>query len=79
MSDDGARLYEDLLAGRVSRAELLRRGAAVGLGTPALAAILAACGGGGSAGSGSSAPGAVAEVGTAVTTPAPTGELDQLK
>src|SRR5436190_3425055 len=79
MSDDGARLYDELLAGRVSRAELLRRGAAVGLGAPTLAAILAACGGGGSAGSGSSTPGAVAEVGTAVTTPAPTGELDQLK
>jgi len=51
MSDDGARLYDDLLAGRVSRAELLRRGAAVGLGAPTLAAILAACGGGGSASS----------------------------
>src|SRR5689334_8329203 len=81
MSDDGASLYDELLAGRVSRAELLRRGAAAGLGAPALAAILAACGGGSSSstGSGSSAAGTVPEVGTAVTTPAPTGELDQLK
>jgi peptide/nickel transport system substrate-binding protein len=80
MPDEAAHLYAELLAGRVSRADFLRRGAAVGLGVPALAAILAACGGGNSSsGSTPNAPGAVAEVGTAVTTPAPTGELDQLK
>jgi tartrate-resistant acid phosphatase type 5 len=39
-----ARLIEDGLAGRMSRRELMRRGLALGLGLPAIAGALAACG-----------------------------------
>ena len=79
MSDEDSNLYEELLAGRVSRGAFLRRGAAVGLSAPTLAAILAACGSNSSSSSGSNATSTATQVGTATTTPAPTGELDQLK
>jgi peptide/nickel transport system substrate-binding protein len=78
MSED-SNLYEELLAGRVSRGAFLRRGAAVGLSAPTLAAILAACGSSSSSSSGGTNATTTALVGTTVTTPAPTGELDQLK
>lgn len=39
-----ARLKAEALSGRVSRRELLRRGSALGLSLPALAAVLSACG-----------------------------------
>jgi peptide/nickel transport system substrate-binding protein len=77
MSED-SNLYEELLAGRVSRGAFLRRGAAVGLSAPTLAAILAACGSSSSSSGGTNAT-TTALVGTTVTTPAPTAELDQLK
>ena len=38
-------LYRDALAGRLTRREILRRGAALGLSAPLIAALLAACGG----------------------------------
>jgi peptide/nickel transport system substrate-binding protein len=79
MSDEASNLYEELLAGRVSRGAFLRRGAAVGLSAPTLAAILVACGSSSSGSSGSNATSSATQVGTATTTPAPTGELDQLK
>jgi peptide/nickel transport system substrate-binding protein len=80
MTEDRFDLYEELTRDGLSRSDLFRRGAALGLTVPTLAAILAACGGGSSSsGSSPSAPSTVPEVGTAVTTPAPTGELDQLK
>ena len=79
MSDEDSNLYWELLAGRVSRGAFLRRGAAVGLSAPTLAAILAACGSNSSSSSGSNATSTATQVGTATTTPAPTGELDQLK
>ncbi|MDI3341176.1 MAG: peptide ABC transporter substrate-binding protein [Sphaerobacter sp.] len=40
-------LIIDAQTGRLNRREVLRRGAALGLGAPAIAALLAACGGGG--------------------------------
>jgi peptide/nickel transport system substrate-binding protein len=79
MSDEDSNLYEELLAGRVSRGAFIRRGAAVGLSVPTLAAILAACGGSSSGSSGTNGTTTATQVGTTVTTPAPTGELDQLK
>jgi peptide/nickel transport system substrate-binding protein len=79
MSDEDSNLYEELLAGRVSRGAFIRRGAAVGLSAPTLAAILAACGGSSSGSSGTNGTTTATQVGTTVTTPAPTGELDQLK
>ncbi len=79
MSDEDSNLYWELLAGRVSRGAFLRRGAAVGLSAPTLAAILAACGSNSSSSSGSNPTSTATQVGTATTTPAPTGELDQLK
>jgi peptide/nickel transport system substrate-binding protein len=79
MSDEDSNLYEELLAGRVSRGAFIRRGAAVGLSAPTLAAILAACGGSSTGSSGTNGTTTATQVGTTVTTPAPTGELDQLK
>jgi peptide/nickel transport system substrate-binding protein len=79
MTEDRFDLYEELTRDGLSRADLFRRGAALGLSVPAIAAIAAACGSGSSGGSGSTGVSGVAEVGTAVTTPAPSGELAQLK
>jgi peptide/nickel transport system substrate-binding protein len=79
MTEDRFDLYEELTRDGLSRADLFRRGAALGLSVPAIAAIAAACGSGSSGGSGSTGTSGVTEVGTAVTTPAPTGELAQLK
>jgi peptide/nickel transport system substrate-binding protein len=79
MTEDRFDLYEELTRDGLSRADLFRRGAALGLSVPAIAAIAAACGSGSSGGSGSTGASGVAEVGTAVTTPAPSGELAQLK
>jgi peptide/nickel transport system substrate-binding protein len=79
MTEDRFDLYEELTRDGLSRADLFRRGAALGLTVPAIAAIAAACGNASSGGSGSTGAAAPAEVGTAVTTPAPNGELAQLK
>jgi peptide/nickel transport system substrate-binding protein len=79
MTDDRLALYDELLSGQVSRADFLRRAAALGIGAPAVAAILAACGNATSGSSSSAGGGAPAAVEAAVTTPAPTGELAQLK
>jgi peptide/nickel transport system substrate-binding protein len=79
MTEDRFDLYEELTRDGLSRADLFRRGAALGLSVPAIAAIAAACGSGSSGGSGSTGASGVTEVGTAVTTPAPSGELAQLK
>ncbi|HET9016304.1 MAG TPA: ABC transporter substrate-binding protein [Thermomicrobiaceae bacterium] len=38
-------LYHDVLSGRLSRRQVVRRGMAIGLSAPAIAALLAACGG----------------------------------
>ena len=40
-------LYEDALTGALNRRQVLKRAAALGLAAPAIAALLAACGGGG--------------------------------
>src|SRR3954454_8290418 len=79
MTEDRFDLYKELTRDGLSRAALFRRGAALGLTVPAIAAIAAACGSGSSGGSGSTGASGAAEVGTAVTTPAPSGELAQLK
>lgn len=44
--DPQTALLQDALAGRVSRREVMTRAVALGLSTPAIAALLAACGGG---------------------------------
>ncbi|MBX5444284.1 peptide ABC transporter substrate-binding protein [Sphaerobacter sp.] len=46
-SRDVDELFAEIRAGRLNRREVLRRGAALGLGAPVLASLLAACGGGG--------------------------------
>ncbi|MBX6342396.1 MAG: peptide ABC transporter substrate-binding protein, partial [Thermomicrobiaceae bacterium] len=48
MTDSRLRdLYSDVLAGKLTRRDVLRKGAALGLSASALAGLLAACGGGG--------------------------------
>jgi peptide/nickel transport system substrate-binding protein len=79
MTEDRFDLYEELTRDGLSRADLFRRGAALGLSVPAIAAIAAACGNTSSGGSGSTGAAGPTEVGTVVTTPAPSGELAQLK
>ncbi|HEX7101494.1 MAG TPA: ABC transporter substrate-binding protein, partial [Nitrolancea sp.] len=45
MEDQGLRnLYNQALSGALSRREVLKRAAALGLAAPAIAALLAACG-----------------------------------
>ncbi len=79
MTEDRFDLYEELTRDGLSRADLFRRGAALGLTVPAIAAIAAACGNSSTATSGPTSAAGATEVGTAVTTPAPSGELAQLK
>jgi peptide/nickel transport system substrate-binding protein len=78
MPDDRVELYEELLSGRIDRGEFLRRAAVLGVGVPTIAAVLAACGNAATESSTGGGPGATS-VGTEVTTPAPTGELAELK
>jgi peptide/nickel transport system substrate-binding protein len=78
MPDDRVELYEGLLSGRIARGEFLRRAAVLGVGAPTIAAVLAACGNATTGSSSGGGAGATA-VGTEVTTPAPTGELAELK
>jgi peptide/nickel transport system substrate-binding protein len=78
MPDDRVELYEGLLSGRIARGEFLRRAAVLGVGAPTIAAVLAACGNASTGSSSGGGAGATA-VGTEVTTPAPTGELAELK
>ena len=78
MTDDRAWLYEELISGRISRVEFLRRAAMLGVGAPAIAAVLAACGNA-SAGSSTKGPAGTQAIGTAVTTPPPSGELAELR
>lgn len=44
MDSSQRELWAEALSGRISRREIIRRGAAIGLAAPAIAAILAACG-----------------------------------
>ncbi len=70
-------LYAAALTGRLSRRDVLKRGAAIGVSASALAALLAACGGGGSGTAPTSTAGGSAAAGgnTAAGTPtqAPAG------
>jgi peptide/nickel transport system substrate-binding protein len=79
MTEDRFDLYHELTREGLSRADLFRRGAALGLTVPTIAAIAAACGSSSSSTSGATGTAGVPQVGTDVTTPAPSGELDQLK
>jgi peptide/nickel transport system substrate-binding protein len=79
MTEDRFDLYEELTRDGLSRADLFRRGAALGLTVPTIAAIAAACGNTSNSTSGAVSPSGVTQIGTAVTTPAPTAELAQLK
>ena len=71
MSDDLNRLRTDYMGGHISRRELLRRAAVIGLSGPALGGFLAACG---SSGTGTTKPTATA-IGTTVLTPPAKGEV----
>jgi peptide/nickel transport system substrate-binding protein len=66
-------LVDELVAGRLSRREFLRRGTVVGLGLPVLGSILAACGSssssGGSGASGGSGGGSGATIRVGIVTP----------
>ena len=79
MTEDRFDMYEELTRGGLSRADLFRRGAALGLTVPTIAAIAAACGNSSTGTSSATGAAGLAQIGTDVTTPAPTGELDELK
>jgi peptide/nickel transport system substrate-binding protein len=70
VSDDLNELRTDYMAGRMTRRELLRRAALIGLSGPALGGFLAACG----SGSGP-AKSAAPAIGTTVLTPPAKGEV----
>src|SRR5690606_32001281 len=80
--DHTRRLAQLAMAGRLSRREVLRRGAALGLSAPALITLLAACGGGESAGStsatggGGSTPASGSETPASGTSTTETGSSD---
>lgn len=80
--DHTRRLAQLAMAGRLSRREVLRRGAALGLSAPALITLLAACGGGESAGStsatggGGSPPASESETPASGTSTTETGSSD---
>jgi peptide/nickel transport system substrate-binding protein len=68
-------VIDEFVAGRISRRDLLRRGAVVGISLPVLGGILAACGGSStsskpSGGGGTGAPGANATIKAGIITPA---------
>jgi peptide/nickel transport system substrate-binding protein len=79
MPEDRFDLYEELTRDGLSRSDLFRRGAALGLTVPTIAAIAAACGNTSKSTSVVSGAAGVTQIGTDVTTPAPSGELAQLK
>jgi len=79
MTEDRFDLYEELTRDGLSRSDLFRRGAALGLTVPTIAAIAAACGNTSNSTSVVSGAAGATQVGTDVTTPAPSGELAQLK
>ncbi|HET7018487.1 MAG TPA: ABC transporter substrate-binding protein [Streptosporangiaceae bacterium] len=66
-------VIDEFVAGRISRRDLLRRGAVVGISIPVLSGILAACGGTSTSskptGGGSGAPGANASIKAGIITP----------
>jgi peptide/nickel transport system substrate-binding protein len=70
---------DELVAGRLSRREFIRRGSAIGIATPALGAILAACGSSSKPSSTGSKPPPVTRGGTLrVATQAPAGAVNPL-
>jgi peptide/nickel transport system substrate-binding protein len=70
---------DELLAGRLSRREFIRRGSAIGISAPALGAILAACGGSTTSSPSSSKPPAVTRGGTLrIAVPTPAGAINPL-
>ncbi len=73
MSDDLSKLRTDYLGGHMTRRELLRRAAVIGLSGPALGGFLAAC----ASGTGTTTSTAPA-IGTTVLTPPAKGEVDRV-
>ncbi len=73
MSDDLSKLRTDYLGGHMTRRELLRRAAVIGLSGPALGGFLAAC----ASGTGTTKSAAPA-IGTTVLTPPAKGEVDRV-
>ncbi len=73
MSDDLSKLRTDYLGGHMTRRELLRRAAVIGLSGPALGGFLAAC----ASGTGTTKSAAPA-TGTTVLTPPAKGEVDRV-
>jgi peptide/nickel transport system substrate-binding protein len=68
----GNHVIDEFVAGRLSRRELIRRGALVGISLPAVSGILAACGssgGGGNGGGGGGGGGANATIKAGIITP----------
>ena len=74
MSDDLSKLRTDYLGGHMTRRELLRRAAVIGLSGPALGGFLAACASSGTGTTTSSAP----AIGTTVLTPPAKGAVDRV-
>ena len=74
MSDDLSKLRTDYMNGHLTRRELLRRAAVIGLSGPALGGFLAACASGGSGTTTSSKP----AIGTTVLTPPAKGQVDRV-
>ncbi len=73
MSDDLNKLRTDYMGGHITRRELLRRAAVIGLSGPALGGFLAAC----ASGTGTTKSAAPA-IGTTVLTPPAKGEVDRV-
>ena len=73
MSDDLNQLRTDYMAGHMTRRDLLRRAAVIGLSGPALGGFLAAC----ASGTGTTKSAAPA-IGTTVLTPPAKGEVDRV-
>jgi peptide/nickel transport system substrate-binding protein len=73
-SDAIEQLWRDAVSGRLSRRDVLRRGAAFGLSSTVIASLLAACGGGSSTATTSSGSGASTGAATPVSTVAPAAQ-----
>ena len=73
MNDDLKKLRTDYMGGHLTRRELLRRAAVIGLSGPALGGFLAAC----SSGTGTTRS-TVPAIGTTVLTPPAKGEVDRV-
>jgi len=73
VSDDLSKLRTDYMSGHMTRRELLRRAAVIGLSGPALGGFLAAC----ASGTGTTKSAAPA-IGTTVLTPPAKGEVDRV-